>query len=62
MEKKFTDGQVKVSAVDQILQQHRNQMEYVHDQIESKRDHQIQVINDRVQTKRLMKEQYVDFI
>ena len=58
----MTDGQVQVSAVDQILQQHRNQMEYVHDQIESKRDHQIQVINDRVQTKRLMKEQYVDFI
>jgi NH3-dependent NAD+ synthetase len=58
----LTDGQVQVSAVDQILQQHRNQMEYVHEQIESKRDHQIQVINDRVQTKRLMKEQYVDFI
>lgn len=57
LEKKLTDGKVKVSAVDQIIQQHRNQMEYVHDQIENKREHQIQVIQDRVQAKKLMKEQ-----
>lgn len=48
---------MKTSAVDQILQQHKNQMEYVHDQIENKREHQIQVIQDKIQTKKLMKEQ-----
>lgn len=53
----MTDGTVKVSAVDQILQQHRNQVEYVHEQIESKREHQIQVIQDRVQARKLAKEQ-----
>ncbi|CAG2240643.1 unnamed protein product [Mytilus edulis] len=57
LEKKLTDGTVKTSAVDQILQQHKNQMEYVHDQIENKREHQIQVIQDKIQTKKLMKEQ-----
>ncbi|XP_063435773.1 centrosome-associated protein CEP250-like [Mytilus trossulus] len=57
LEKKLTDGTVKTSAVNQILQQHKNQMEYVHDQIENKREHQIQVIQDKIQTKKLMKEQ-----